>query len=89
MKISVKSLAIAGAILWGSAILIVGLINLFVPAYGLSFLQGLSSVYPGFHDSRTVGSVAIATVDGLIDGGVAGLLLAWLYNVFTGVHRAA
>jgi hypothetical protein len=74
-------MAISGALLWGGALLFVGLINLARPAYGVTFLQMMSSIYPWFHASRTFGDVVIATVDGLVDGAVAGFLLAWLYNL--------
>jgi hypothetical protein len=84
MRLSVRALALAGALLWGGAILLVGLINLAAPGYGVAFLRMTSSVYPGFHDSRTVVSVLMGTLDGLVDGAVAGLLFAWLYNAFSG-----
>lgn len=88
MRLSLRGLAFAGAILWGGAILFVGIINLMDPAYGLSFLHGLSSVYPGYHAARTVPSVILGTVEGLIDGGVAGFIVAWLYNSFAVRHAA-
>jgi hypothetical protein len=43
MKFNVKALALACAILWGSAILFVGLANLICGDYGQHFLQRLSS----------------------------------------------
>ncbi len=86
MQLSIKGLAVAGGLLWGGALLCVGLMNLVSPIYGANFLQMVSSVYPFFHASRTLGDVLIGTVDGLIDGAVAGLLLAWLYNQFS-EHR--
>jgi hypothetical protein len=86
MRFSLRAIALAGAVTWGGAILLVGLINLVRPGYGLGFLQMTSSVYPGFHDSHTIGSVAMGTLDGLVDGAVAGALFAWLYNIFTGSH---
>ena len=49
MKISLKAIAIATGVLWGGAILFVGLVNLGSPSYGLTFLRAVSSVYPGFH----------------------------------------
>jgi hypothetical protein len=82
MRFSLKAIALAGAIVWGGAILLVGLINLAWPGYGLNFLQMTSSVYPGFHASHTIGNVLVGTLDGLVDGAVAGLLFAWLYNAF-------
>jgi hypothetical protein len=69
-------LAIAAGLLWGGAIVCVGVINLADPNYGVNFIQLTSSMYPWFHASRTVGNVAIGTVDGLIDGAIAGLILA-------------
>jgi hypothetical protein len=87
MRFSFKAMALSGALLWGGAILLVGLINLAAPGYGLSFLQMTSSVYPGFHDTHTIRSVLIGTFDGLVDGAIAGLLFAWLYNIFSGALR--
>lgn len=89
MRLSLKAITLAGALLWGGAILLVGLINLAWPSYGLNFLQMTSSVYPGFHAAHGIGSVVMGTVDGLVDGGVAGLLFAWLYNSFVGTPSHA
>lgn len=89
MKFSFKGIALAGALLWGGAILLVGVINLMFPAYGMNFLQMTSSVYPGFHAAHGVRSVAVGTFDGLVDGAVAGLLFAWLYNSFAGAGTGA
>ncbi len=84
MQLSYKGLAVASGIVWGGAILFVGLINLASPNYGVSFLQMTSSVYPWFHASRTFGDVLVGTIDGLVDGGIAGLLFAWLNNLCAG-----
>lgn len=86
MRLSLKAMAIAAGLLWGGGILFVGLMNLVFPRYGSNFIQLTSSVYPWFHDTRSLGNVVIGTVDGLIDGAIAGLLLAWLYNSFCGVQ---
>ena len=80
MQLSIKGTAIAGGLLWGAAILLVGLINLVRPEFGMNFLNVMTSVYPWFHSSHTIGSVIIGTVDGLIDGAIAGCIFAWLYN---------
>lgn len=84
MKFSFKAIALAGALLWGGAILLVGVVNLVFHSYGMDFLQMAGSVYPGFHATHTVASVAIGTFEGLIDGAIAGLLFAWFYNSFAG-----
>lgn len=82
MKLSLKGLTIASGLLWGGCLLCAGLTNLAVPSYGTSFLQAMSSVYPWFHASRTIGDILIGTLDGFVDGAVAGLLFGWLYNIF-------
>jgi hypothetical protein len=84
MRLSAKALAFAMAVLWGGGLLFVGLINLASPSYGANFLAGVSSIYPGFHATRTFGDVLVGTGYGVVDGGIGGFLLGWLYNVFTG-----
>lgn len=87
MRMSLKAMAMAGGGLWGSGVLLVGLVNLLSPSYGLSFLQMVSSVYPGFHISRTIGDVLIGTGYALVDGAIAALVFGWLYNLFVGWAR--
>jgi len=86
MRLSLKAMAIAGGLLWGGGVLFVALTNLIFPSYGSNFIQMMSSVYPWFRNTRSIGNVLVGTVDGLIDGGVAGLLFAWLYNLFCGAR---
>jgi hypothetical protein len=82
MRISLKAMALAGGILWGGAILLVGLLHFAHPAYGLDFLQMTSSVYPGFHASHSLVSLIVGTIEGFVDGAVAAILFAVLYNSF-------
>jgi len=85
MKISAKAMAITGAILLGGyAMGGTGLLNLIWPPYGEHFLITMSSVYPGYHATRTIGDVLVGACYGAVDGAVAGLLLAWIYNYFAG-----
>jgi hypothetical protein len=84
MQLSIRALAVASGLLWGGAILLVGLINLAGVHYGTAFLQMISSIYPGFHASRSLGDVLTGTVYGLVDGALGGLFLAWLYNIVVG-----
>ena len=86
-KLSVKSLALASGILWGASVLFVGLINLFVPTYGLSFLWFASSVYPGYKAEPSFISVLIGTAYALLDGLVAGALFAWIYNFASAIGK--
>lgn len=82
MRLSPKSLMMACGLLWGGAVLCVGLLNLASASYGMDFLKLIGSVYPGFHASRKLGDVLVGTGCGLLDGAIAGFLLGWLYNLF-------
>ena len=82
MKLSIRALMITAALLWGGGLLLVGLLNLASESYGLAFLLMMSSVYPGFHVSRTLGDVLVGTVYAAVDGVLCGLLFGWLYNAF-------
>ena len=81
MRLSVKALTIVSGLLWGGGLLFVGLIHLANPSYGSSFLQGISSIYPGFHGGRSLGDALVGTVYGLTDGAFGGFLFGWLYNL--------
>lgn len=82
MHLSVKALTITCALLWGGCLLLVGLVNLAIPEYGTHFLQGVSSIYPGFHASRTIADVLVGTGYAVVDGAIAGCVFGWLYNTF-------
>ena len=83
MKLSIKGLALASAILWASALLLTSALNLIWPGYGQAFLEAMSSVYPGYKVDSGISGVITGTLYALVDGGIAGALLAWLYNLFT------
>jgi hypothetical protein len=89
MRLSIKGMAIAGGLLWGGGILLVGLINLARPGYGATFLTMMTSVYPWFHASHTGASVVMGAIDGLIDGAIAGCLFGWLYNTMLDMSSKA
>ncbi|MGA8733639.1 MAG: bacteriophage holin [Terriglobales bacterium] len=82
MKLSIKGLALASGILWGLAMLSMGLANLIWSGYGQQFLQTVSSVYFGYHATRSIAEVIIGTLYGTVDGLVGGAVFAWLYNQF-------
>lgn len=81
MKLSTKAFAITAGLFWGGAILLVGLVNLVSPDYGVAFLNLSASVYPGYEPMTGVGSVITGTLYGLVDGAIGGFIFAWLYNV--------
>lgn len=80
MKLSIKSLALTAAIFWGAALLIVGGANLMFPGYGLSFLEVIGSVYPGYQPGTGLSSVMVGSLYGIVDAGIGGAIFAWLYN---------
>jgi hypothetical protein len=82
MKFNTKALALSSAILWGLAMLVTGLANLIWGNYGQQFLQLMSSVYPGYHATRSITDVFVGTLYGAADGLVGGAIFAWLYNQF-------
>jgi hypothetical protein len=82
MKFNVKALGLASAILWGVAMLGTGLANLIWGGYGQQFLQAMSSVYPGYHATRSIAEVIVGTLYGALDGLISGAAFAWLYNQF-------
>src|ERR1039458_7007053 len=60
------ALALASAILWGLVMLLMSLANLIWGRYG-QFLQIMSSVYPGYHATRSIAEVVVGTLYGAVD----------------------
>lgn len=81
MRLSVKGLALASGLLWGGGLLFAGILNLAGGTYGAEYLKVMSSLYPGYHASGTVGDLIVGALYGLVDGGIAGALFGWLYNL--------
>ena len=83
MKLDVKAMAISLGLIWGVlAIFLVGLANMIWPGYGQAFLDLTASLYPGYKATASFGQVIVGMLYGLVDGAIAGALLAWLYNRF-------
>ena len=80
MKLSVKSLVIAAALLKALCFLFVSLLNLILPPYGGALLALLSSLYLGYDPTAGAISLLVGTFYSLIAGAVAGGLFGWLYN---------
>ncbi|MGH9598437.1 MAG: hypothetical protein ACRD27_01125 [Terracidiphilus sp.] len=88
MKLNVKALAFAGAILWGGCVLLMGIANLIWAGYGVHFLEWLAAFYPGYHATRSFSQVVIVTLYALADGLIGGAIFAWLYNCFVKTAKA-
>ncbi len=80
MKLSVKAMALTSGMVWGGAMLVCGLINLASRSYARPFLGVMSSVYPGFHNSRTLADVLVGAGYGFVDGAAGGAVVAAVYN---------
>jgi len=80
MRLSITGLSVTSALLWGGCLFLLGLANLAFPQYGTHCLQGISSIYPGFHASRTIGDILVGTGYAIVDGGIGGCLFGTVYN---------
>ena len=76
-KLDVKALGLTLGIVWGAALLIMGIVGMFF-SYGSGFVKTLGSIYVGYQ-ATILGSL-IGAIWGFIDAGIGGVLIAWLYN---------
>lgn len=88
MKLKISAVALTTGLVWGVAVLLVGIANAIWPSYGRAFLDVVGSVYPGYHPGTGGGSVVSGTLYALLDGAVGGAVLAWLYNRIGGGSAA-
>ena len=79
-KLDVKALGLALGIIWGIAMFIMGIVAMFFN-YGDGFVTALGSLYIGYKVT-ILGSV-FGALWGFIDAGIAGVIIAWLYNKFS------
>ena len=86
MKLDIKAVAITLGLVWGLlAMFLTGVVNLIWPPYGQAFLEVTASIYPGYTAAASFGQVMIGAGYGLVDGAIAGAILAWLYNLIVGL----
>jgi len=88
MRLCTKSMGLAIGLIWGGAMLVIGLANLMWPEYGVGFLHLVASIYPGYTPGG-FGSVIVGTLYALVDGFIGGLIFAWLYNMFATKNATA
>lgn len=89
MKLNVKALACACAVVWGLGVFTTAVANLIWPTYGADFLRQVASIYPGYAKmSPGFGQVIVGTLYALVDAGVAGAILACTYNCCAGTAAA-
>ena len=80
LKLDVKAMALTFGLLWGGAMLLVGLVNMITGDYGQLFLAVMASVYPGYYVGATIRDAIVGALYGLVDGGIGGAVVALVYN---------
>lgn len=84
MKLNLKALTVALAILWGGCVFLIGLANLAWSGYAAAFLNLLASLYPGYHAAGTFGDLMVGTMYAILDGAGGGLIFGCIYNYLAG-----
>ena len=79
-KISPFAFGLSLGVVWGAAVLVVGLLSHFFE-YGTAFVTAMGVMYIGYEPSILGGF--IGGLMGFIDAFVVGALIACLYNVFS------
>jgi hypothetical protein len=76
-KIQPIAFGIAIGVVWALGVGFVGIIAMF--GWGTAFVSALGSLYIGY--GATVVGAVIGAIWALIDGFIAGALIAWIYNL--------
>ena len=75
-KFSPNALGIAVGVLWATYVFFCGITAMF--GWGIALVDAISSLYIGYGPS-VVGAI-IGAVWAFVDGYIAGVVIAWLYN---------
>ncbi len=81
---NIRAFAVATAVIWGGAMLLMGWIAPF--GYGVEMVELMSTVYIGYGPGLLGG--VVGGFWGAIDGGIGGFIFAWLYNRLSGYFTA-
>ncbi|MDP8264527.1 MAG: bacteriophage holin [Candidatus Aceula lacicola] len=76
-KLDAKALGLSCGILWGGAMLFLGIFDIF-STWGIGITNLMSTLYIGYQPT-ILGSI-IGAVWGFFDAGVGGFIIALLYN---------
>lgn len=76
-KLSIKALALTLGIVWAAYVCLIGVVAS-VSGYWMELVNLISVVYLGF--SASVGGIILGTIQGFIDGLIAGAVIALIYN---------
>lgn len=84
-KLDVRAMTIAFGVTWGAGVLLLGLLA-WLLGWGVPMVTVLGSLYLGF--TTTLAGTVIGTIWALVDGAIAGAILAWIYNMAVSRHTA-
>jgi len=76
-KLDVRAFGSACGIVWGSAMFLLGLMNMGC-SWGSGIQQGMATLYIGYKPT-ILGSI-IGGIWGFFDVGIGGVVVAWIYN---------
>lgn len=79
-RLSPLALGLSLGVLWALSVILIALLNMTL-GYGVGFISTVGSVYVGY--AASMGGILIGAVFALIDGIIGGVLIAWLYNLFS------
>jgi hypothetical protein len=82
MKLSLKTMILAGALFKLIAYVLISLLKLLLRPYGGAYLIMQASLYPGYDPVYWPIGLIVGSFYSLIAGALAGLLFGWLYNLF-------
>ena len=83
MKLNPRAFTMSWTILWAVLVMGTGLANMAFTGYGQPFLELISSFYPGYHVTQTIGSVIVGTAYAIVDAAIGSFIFVWLYNRFS------
>lgn len=81
LKLHPFGLGMSLGLLWGLCVLLMGLMAHYLE-YGVEFVSSVGTLYVGYE--KTILGSFIGAGFGFLDGFIMGLLIAWLYNCFSG-----
>jgi hypothetical protein len=70
------ALGIAIGVLWAAAVFLLGIAAMF--DWGTLLVETFASLYIGY--AASIGGAIIGAIWALVDGFIAGVVIAWLYN---------
>ncbi len=83
-RLSRLGLGLSLGVIWGVYVLVMGLLaHHFL--IGTAFVTAMGALYTGY-EPTVMGSI-IGGLIGFVDAFIFGVLIAWFYNIFSGIHH--